>query len=676
MELTPSSSSSSAAFAQQGTIDWTKLSSSTFSATLSILGRLSADGLEPLTVAVAQAMFLQVPIGSHGEQVLNRSIATLKSFSSFGQAVWFGVGVRHILHLLVQTSQGCASVALAACLTETHSAEFSAMVFYEMAKLLGSPVELSPSFSQWERYVKVCSGVSADTHFGLRVGQLARLAGLNTTEHVFKSDARITQPQRLAELLITLGQVTSSQLECFDVVGCGLECCWVACYCDFLLGLRVRTVADTGDVIFQNYDNTKDRAQVFVHITRSHSESGILSHRKTIVIEPVEFLDSWMTDGHSRDSAFVDTKHPPDQAIGAIFHNTTDLMDESHHTHFRLARVLALLSLIYAKLPGHRGLSSPEQFIAEATSSLPMLSALEPTARGYSTLLFRDFENVYASITTRSKSLPTYEGRDGPSLVDIHYWIYCYKRGEDVRWLLMSWYWDMTFKNLQECCGCNEYKQCLLATKSSYLTPVMLGHYLACVISDEDLLLSTWGVMGLHEMMQDVVSFTSFVSIAGDLRGGVDAITPGLLGTILRLFSGRQISNDITQRVGSATIITALSGTGFYAYFDILREPSSSQQDAARIHVGRGSIRVNNRPYDYVRDQDVDRLQPESNIGLMPKNMDCRALLDEGVALRFWYERWDAEFQNQQKRDSLNPMASLWQGWSGDRGPWPGGRTI
>lgn len=108
-------------FAQTGDVDWVAVSETTFSASIAVLGRLSKAGLEPLTVAIAQAMATNIQIGVHGEKLLRGAMSTLKAFNSFGDVVFFGIGVRHILRSLVQTSQGASSVALVAALTEGHS---------------------------------------------------------------------------------------------------------------------------------------------------------------------------------------------------------------------------------------------------------------------------------------------------------------------------------------------------------------------------------------------------------------------------------------------------------------------------------------------------------------------------------------------------------------------------
>lgn len=147
-------------FPQQGTVDWTSLGQMQFSASIAVLARLSSAGIETLTVAFGQAMCSKIHLGAaHGEKVLRDSLSNLKAFSSFGDVIWFGVGVRHILRDIVQTAEGASLVALCASLSETFSNEASALVLYEMAKLLRSSSDLSPAWlsgKRLSRHVLAC----------------------------------------------------------------------------------------------------------------------------------------------------------------------------------------------------------------------------------------------------------------------------------------------------------------------------------------------------------------------------------------------------------------------------------------------------------------------------------------------------------------------------------------
>lgn len=143
---------SSSSFAQQGSVDWVAVSQTTFSASVAILSRLSRAGLQPLTVAIAQALSINIPIGIHGEKQLNSAVTGLKAFGSFGDVIFFGFGVQHVLRGLVQTSQGASSVALVASLTEGHSTVYAYCLYHI--------IHLCPNFSTngFERKVYcICS---------------------------------------------------------------------------------------------------------------------------------------------------------------------------------------------------------------------------------------------------------------------------------------------------------------------------------------------------------------------------------------------------------------------------------------------------------------------------------------------------------------------------------------
>jgi hypothetical protein len=184
LSLVPADSSGQQ-FTTTGQVDWAGLGRMQLSASVAVLGRLSAAGVEPLTVAVGQAMCSRIPLGVHGEKVLMEAMGKLKAFSSYGDLIWFGVGVRHILRTLVQTSQGASLVALCAALAECHSTPTAALIMFEMSKVLGSPEDLRPSYDQWKALAKVCSSVLAVTTFGVRLQQLLNLCGfaiIRTTE--------------------------------------------------------------------------------------------------------------------------------------------------------------------------------------------------------------------------------------------------------------------------------------------------------------------------------------------------------------------------------------------------------------------------------------------------------------------------------------------------------------
>lgn len=244
-------------FAQQGTVDWVSLGQTQFSASIAVLGRLSSAGVEPLTVAVGQAICSSIPLGIHGENFLAEAMSRLQACSSFGDVVWFGVGVRHILRTLVQTSQGASLVALCSGLSEGHNVSTSALVLYEMAKRFGSPRDLSPSFKQWEALVKVCSSVFSQSTLGLRIHQLLKLGG-----YVGANGAEgVSHPQDMAVVLLAIGRVANGTLKEISIRG-GSGCSWIAAFADQVLGLKVAVRSDEGAILWMNYDESVDQGHI------------------------------------------------------------------------------------------------------------------------------------------------------------------------------------------------------------------------------------------------------------------------------------------------------------------------------------------------------------------------------------------------------------------------------
>lgn len=429
MSLLPASQSGSD-FSQQGTVDWTSVANLTYSASVAVLARLSGAGLEPLTVAIAQCVCLNLPIGVHGERRLSEAMSTLKSFSTFGDAIWLGVGVRHVLRSLVQTSQGASSVALAACLSEGHSIQFSAYVLYELAQVMGSPSELTPSYSQWERYTQTCAGLFSTSIFAHKMEQLARLCGFTAPTHLPEhANNKVAQPSELAKTLRGIGLVQMGKLERIEIVG-GPECCWGVVFCDFILSLRVELRSANDEVLFQNFGSKVSKAQIRYAIlveisvflpravllfpqfvlyfsmltslpqTRyrvaTAASSSLYQASRTFTLCSTEFLSRWHFDGYQENSlTLLNGRVMWDSVLKECFEglrylvlpskSSTGLESPGYHGFGRLFGAVAVLfytsrlsSTMLNKPKDTLSLryGSPEDFIQHAIASLPELRPL------------------------------------------------------------------------------------------------------------------------------------------------------------------------------------------------------------------------------------------------------------------------------------------------------------
>ena len=340
-------------FQQTCVIDWIALGQQPFSASVAVLSRLSSAGVDPLTVAVGQALCSRIPLGLHGEKVLSDAMSSLKACSSFEDVVWFGVGVRHILRELVQTSQGASLAALCAALSETHSVSTSAMVMYEMANQSGTPTELTPSFAQCETLVKVCSSRFCHTTFGLRVEQMLRLGGYQSGDGA--SDL-VGHPQDLAQVISAIGDVTAGRLLGINVSG-GSACSWVAVLADFIFGLRVAVRAKDGPILFTNFDDATTRPQVELCFQDSDLHIGVSFIDKSFMLRHGrEFIERFFRgsgrpiSGCQADASFLGGRVSWDSMFQDIFSTAAgDILQPRNGPLAKFHRRIGIISTICEK---------------------------------------------------------------------------------------------------------------------------------------------------------------------------------------------------------------------------------------------------------------------------------------------------------------------------------------
>lgn len=269
--------SSSDVFTQQGTVEWTNIANFTFTASLALLGRLASAGIEPRTVAVAQAICSNLKLGPVGERRLHDCLSKLKAFSSASSLLWFGLGVRHIVRTLTQTTQGASCVALCAALAETYHVDVAGLVLMELASRYQAPQDLSPSFLQWQALVRSCAGIFKSSSFGLKVHTLKTL----NRGHVHSQSACL--PADLAEIIYEISAVKNGIKRGITVVGDG-NCAWIVVFAEWLLDLRVRIESEDGELVYTNYDGPELEAQILVRYDSSNLTGGLQKRGETYIL--------------------------------------------------------------------------------------------------------------------------------------------------------------------------------------------------------------------------------------------------------------------------------------------------------------------------------------------------------------------------------------------------------
>ncbi len=102
-------------------------------------------------------------------------MGSLKYQDGIAKLLYFGIGVRNIVHTLVSTDEGTSLLGLCATLSECFHKDYAAEVMWNIAKTLSPPGEIKPSVEQWQAIVGVCSGTLSTSLFPLSVEKLLRL---------------------------------------------------------------------------------------------------------------------------------------------------------------------------------------------------------------------------------------------------------------------------------------------------------------------------------------------------------------------------------------------------------------------------------------------------------------------------------------------------------------------
>ena len=263
-------------FAQQGTVDWPSLANASINASVSFLTRLSGCGVELWTAAVAQVIFGNLKISVEGERRIQHALSKLHSFGSFGNVMHFGFGVQHIVRTFADSAEGMATIALCAALTEAHSTSVSVEILHEFAKLYhpGDGGTLMPSFRQWEALLASCSGVLSASPFGsivefflcLESGELRPLSG---------------EPKEIAKALEGLAKLSSGLMKSMVLEGHS-ECCFLAAFAYWILGLRVTVKNGAKETVFPTTRSDSEDWQLMVIFSDGSDTSHAVVRRANV----------------------------------------------------------------------------------------------------------------------------------------------------------------------------------------------------------------------------------------------------------------------------------------------------------------------------------------------------------------------------------------------------------
>jgi hypothetical protein len=258
----PGSSNESATdpihFQQQGTVDWTSLTKNTVSASIDVLSRISAAGIDPYTIVVSRAVGGRLVWSSLGRKRFDQAVQSCQAKAAYLQVLWFGFGVKHIVNILTSTEQGATCAALCACLAECYSVSYASEIMIEMTKASGLPFDAAPSLQQWRALVDSCAGLLANSTFGIRAEHFMRLDGeTRVANHAsgcswFRQTRGVAAREAIAEALIGLASLSRRVLQQMTISG-QADAGFIAAIADWLLDIdiEIRRGSD-GSILFTN----------------------------------------------------------------------------------------------------------------------------------------------------------------------------------------------------------------------------------------------------------------------------------------------------------------------------------------------------------------------------------------------------------------------------------------
>ncbi|KAF4958761.1 hypothetical protein FGADI_2105 [Fusarium gaditjirri] len=252
-------------FEQQGSIDWVQIARMSVSVPISILARVTAADISPLTIVVGQEMSSLFRLSTTGHERLITALGELKSFSAIGDVIWFGFGIKHIVRVLAETGKGLTCLMLCACLSEIHSPNTCAEILIRLANACDAPDDIRPSASQWLKLVGACSGTLKSTTFACIAEQFMSFHGPYTNED------HADEPGDVAEALLAVARVSSGVLSSATLTG-GRSCGWIAAIGFYFLGLEVEIRSADNATIYKSTTNDDSIRLLVIYGTSQSSQ--------------------------------------------------------------------------------------------------------------------------------------------------------------------------------------------------------------------------------------------------------------------------------------------------------------------------------------------------------------------------------------------------------------------
>lgn len=134
----------------------------------------------------------------HGQLNISNAISGLKIKETWGNIIWFGFGIKHVLRELGETERGLTLVGPCAALTATYSSLYAAKVARELFVISRTPEDYIPALRQWRILMDLCSGILTTSTFAHVLITMRSLLS-NDSYYLQETHSTATTPTELAK---------------------------------------------------------------------------------------------------------------------------------------------------------------------------------------------------------------------------------------------------------------------------------------------------------------------------------------------------------------------------------------------------------------------------------------------------------------------------------------------
>ncbi|KAL8775643.1 MAG: hypothetical protein Q9209_000139 [Squamulea sp. 1 TL-2023] len=583
-------------FPQQGSVEWGRLFSSIVEVSVGVLSRYAASGVDSYTAIVGQALCNNFSLAPLGRRHVEDALKGLTYFRSYGDVLWFGIGINHLIRSLVATEQGASCLALCGALSECYAGSVPAEMMAEMARYSQAPDALRPSVSQWSALIKACAGVFSCTAFPKRIQHFMTLCP--TYPEPRGEDRPISNPESVAEALWAIGKISRGELASVTVIGRIEAAAYLAAIAEwfFDLSLEIRDEGETLlystslhhaanvqlSIIFQSQPTTQPSLPGYHPSPLSLQTVG-----KTYVLKDYEELFRYPHSNlHIYRSGRLDWKHALSSVFGSDFKK---LLTVSRAFGLALGNAARILKAI----------ASPQDGIPPEISALNEVFCDSSYGGGFIENLIHWFPELQGLRTYMEEGLRVsythaktmYEANvsqiSSVCLCSLCKDVWTGKEDEEEE--------GREVKDVDDryCCvvlvdAIIDIARCLSVTElSENLYPTRRGFEL---FYDKRL-----DTRMAPSSLRDRFHGIGPIIFALYIRGPVDDLKSSF--RVLELFTGQNLDSVENFKAASA-----ICDAGLCAHLNILRELSDSGQNLGRITIVPGRIEFQAKLYDYVKD--------------------------------------------------------------------------